>query len=37
MREGNNFKVPVVDRMIILKCVFEKWDEGRGLDRFGSG
>jgi hypothetical protein len=26
-----------VDRRIILKCVFKKWDGTQGLDSFGSG
>ena len=27
----------VVDEMIILSRVFRKWEEGHGLDLFGSG
>ena len=26
LREGYHLEVPGVDRRIILKCIFEKWD-----------
>jgi hypothetical protein len=37
LREEGLLENPGVDRRIILKWIFEKWDEGYGLDRNGSG
>jgi hypothetical protein len=31
-REGGHLEEPGVDKRIILKWIFKKWDEGRGLD-----
>jgi hypothetical protein len=30
--ERGHLEVPSVDRRIILKCIFRKWDGGYGLD-----
>jgi hypothetical protein len=37
LREGDHLKGPGVNGRIILKLIFEKWDEGHGLDRSVSG
>jgi hypothetical protein len=37
LREGDHLKDPGIDRRIILKMIFEKWDGGHGLDQSGSG
>ena len=37
MREEGHLEDPDVDGKIILKLIFEKFDGGRGLDKFGSG
>jgi hypothetical protein len=36
-RKKNNLEGLGVNGMIILKCLFGKWDEGSGLDSSGSG
>ena len=35
LRKGINLEDPSEDRRIILKRMFEKWDEEHGLDRSG--
>jgi hypothetical protein len=35
--ESNHFKDPGINGRIILKGIFEKWNEGHGQDRSGSG
>jgi hypothetical protein len=37
LRKGDYFKDRGVDGMIILKWIFEKLDEGHGVDWCGSG
>jgi hypothetical protein len=37
LRERAHFEDPGVDRRIILRWIFRKWDVGHGLDRAGSG
>jgi hypothetical protein len=37
MREEGHLEDPDVDGRIILKLIFEKFDEGHGLDKSGSG
>ena len=36
-RLGDHLEDPGVGVRIVLKCMFEKWVEGHGLDRSGSG
>jgi hypothetical protein len=36
LMEGDHPEDQSVDGRIILKCIFEKWDRGHGLDRSGS-
>jgi hypothetical protein len=35
--ERDHLEDPKVDGRRILKCIFEKWDVGYGLDRSDSG
>ena len=37
LREGDNLEQRGVNGIIILKWILEKWNEGHGLDRSGSG
>jgi len=37
LRERDYLEDPGVDRRIILRWIFRKWDVGNGLDRAGSG
>jgi hypothetical protein len=32
LREGDHLEDPGVDRRVILKWIFKKWDGGHGLD-----
>jgi hypothetical protein len=36
-REGYHLKDPGIDGSMILKGIFDKWVEGHGLNRSGSG
>jgi hypothetical protein len=37
LRERDHLEDPCVDGRLILKWIFNKWDEGHGLDGSGSG